>query len=1079
MAQVDFQAQQTPLTANIIGLWQGAEIVPTKENKQFTGSRFRVFSGELPPFDGVSTSDIRYGNFVESSERTPIDCLMRAPSLKFIAISLGGTMGSREGPKKLLGMPSFALYPKGGDASDWSRTTGLKTANWLVIPPIKFSSSMIIYDLRTWKQTESNTDVNQITPNLGVIGVPKLPSMPPSINEIKNCTMTQVCDMVFYSIFNEPNVEMLEIMIWYAVANGLSKFYENLVCMMFCQGVMWRRPALIAMLARSNPPMDQEFVRYLAKDLTNINSEPDDFLDLFVNDIAKDFKFGGSARNWKLDEKVTKLSDLFREPWVEYFKVQDCDDYRDIAFKSLQDPSKTPAFNSVRTVGLTLTHGLIASMVGAIPVLIDGREVKVTLNTEDIIEPGAVLRSAEHGSDDLSDEAKDRARGIVKNALVNGPGVTFKHTPEQIDSTLRGKNLIMPPLGGSAIVNNDGSRITFTGMPILETNVEIFEESQPLNRRNIFKQRYAKGMRSDAFSAIGEYLQSLNPVVMSRVIAVGRHYNHVFKMKPNPTSTDILAFHALVAISAAAPSALKYSGITFTVTNGAIYWDICEKFMRMSANDGIDWNLSPRNKTYVLRPYQAKAVNDLVNSKNNVDIVWLPPGAGKTLIIMEYFRKMCEKTAATKYFIWTTVPEAASNLMEQLADSGLPFNLLSFNAGGNQTFYEKRVNIILHDHLAKIDMIRQDEILTNSTIVIDEFHKCMGKSLRSDAAHELTKIAVRTILMTGTIVRDLKTPGELVEYLASGVRFPVTTHNYVVALGKVVTERVPSMSMISTDAIECNGNALERMVEDAKKIVRERKLGVFICVDTVDVQNTVANLFTGFSVYRIGTDGKPSWGPDYLPVYDSNKNIIPGAVEANGAPQIVITTKTHAAGYEMNRYVIMFMLLFKSNDATRRQLFGRIDRQTNIAKTIEYVTYFNTCDLVMMQNYTRIGDFADTLNDLQSGEGGRKYSADEGKKYTDEAKKRAENARRERERYQRENKSSASHGPVVEAHIILGLDPKSRPSKSELSSAFRKNALKFHPDKFMDTDETTRLEAEENMKRINNANDLLKSHYDY
>lgn len=1078
MAQVDFQAQQTPLTANIIGLWQGAEIIPTKENKQFTGSRFRVYSGELPPFDGVSTGDIKYGNFAGKDDRTPIDCLMKTPSLKFVAISLGGTMGSREGPKKLLGMPSFSLYGKGGDAPEWSRTTGLRTANWVVIPPVSYSSSMIVYDIFTWKQTDDTEGVVSITPGLGIVGVPKLSSQPPSFDEIKNCTMSQVCNMVFYSIYNEPKVEMLETIIWYAVANGLAKFYENLVCMMYSQGVMWRRPALMAMFARGNPPINHRFVKYLAEDLTNIETDKDDFLDLFVNDIAKDFKFGGAPKNWKIGE-VTKMSDLFREPWVEYFKVSDSEDYRAVAFASLQEPIKTPAFSSIRTVGLALTNGMIASMIGAVPIEMDGREVKVTLNTEDIIEPGAVLRSAEHGSDDLSDETKDMARKIVKEMLVNGGGLTFKHTPEQIDSTLRGKNLIMPALGGSIIVNKDGTKKTYAGMPVIETNVEIFDDDQPLSRRNIFKQRYARGMRSDAFSAIGEYLQSLSPVVMSRVIAIGRNYNHIFKMNPYPTTIDIAAFHALVAISAAVPSALKYSGVTFTVANGAIYWDICERYMRMNASEGINWNLQNRVKSFVLRPYQVKAVNDLVNSKNNVDIVWLPPGAGKTLIIMEYFRKMCEKFAATKYFIWTTVPEAATNLMEQLGDASLPFNLLSFNAGGNRTFYEKRVNIILHDHLAKMDLVQLDDILTNSTIVIDEFHKCMGKSQRSEVAHELTKIAVRTILMTGTIVRDLKTPGELVEYLASGVRFPVTTHNYVVALGKVVTERVPSMSLISSETVECDNNALERMVEDAKAVVTKRKLGVFICVDTVEVQNRVASLFTGFTVYRIGIDGKPSWGPDYMAIRDSKGDIIPGAVEKEGAPQIVITTKTHAAGYEMNRYIIMFMLLFRSNDATRRQVFGRIDRQTNIAKKIEYVTYYNSCDSVMMETYTKVGDFADTLNDLQSGEGGRKYSADEGKKYAEEARERAEKARREKERYQRENKSSSGHGPIVEVHIILGLDPKSRPSKSELSSAYRKNALKFHPDRFMDTDETTRYEAQENMKRINNANDLLKSHYDY
>lgn len=1072
MSEVSFQVQDK-LTANFVGLWPGAEIVPIERNTQFTGSKFRVVKGYLPPFENISVTDIKYGHYKgNENERTQNICLTKCEGLKFMAISLGGTFGSRDGAKKLLSMENFVLTPKGGDVSEWSRTTGLRTVNWYVLPPNRFSENAIVYSIRTWKESENTENVVSVNEMLSVTDVPTGSEEPMDFYRLKECTMTQICDMTMYAIFNNVNIEYVEQFIWYAVCNNLSKYYENLVILLYQQGIRWRHGALMAIFARSNPAITKEFVSYLAEDMMNVDNEEDAFLDLFVDDIAKGSKvgFGAKKLDWIIEKEIRDISDLFRDPWIYYYPK------RSLALDSLHDPVETPAFKSVRLVSLNLSHGMISSMVGCVEVEIDGKIIKVTLNTDDIIEPGVVLRSAEHGSDDLSDEIKDRARDIVKDRLVNGPGLVFKHTPEQIDSSLRKKMIMMPPLGGSSIINQDCSRKNFPNLPYIESTVDIFEDDSALTKKNIFKNRYIKGMRSDAYSVIAEYFQGIDPVVMSRVIAVGRNYSHHFEMNSMPSSVDIAAFQVLVAISSVVPSALKYNGIKFTVLNGAIYWDICERFMRMRPVDGHQWNLSNRLRTYVLRPYQEKAVNLLVNSVNNVDIVWLPPGAGKTLIVMEYFRRMSGKSAATNYFVWTTVPEAITNLKEQLVDCGLRYNEVSFNKGGNSTFKEFSINIIPHDHLIKIDMMVLDNVLTNSTLVIDEFHKCMGKSLRSDIAHLLTKTAMRTILMTGTIVKDLKTPGELVRYLESGVRFPVTTHNYFVALGKVVTERVPSASIISCKEIECNEDALERMVNDTRDVVKKRQLGVFICVETSSIQNKVAELLRDLRVFKIGEE-KPSWGPDYMPIKNENGEIIPGAIDDMGAPHVVITTKTHVAGYEMNRYTIMFMLLFKSNDATRRQAFGRIDRQTNIAKEIEYYIYYNASDAKMMENYSNVGDFADSLNDLQSGEGGRKYNKAEQEEHMRNAREKADEAKRERGRFERENRNSR-HGPIIEAHILLGLDPKTRPSKSELSKAFRAIAIKFHPDKFMDND-SMRIAAQENMVKINNANDLLKAHYDY
>lgn len=80
---------------------------------------------------------------------------------------------------------------------------------------------------------------------------------------------------------------------------------------------------------------------------------------------------------------------------------------------------------------------------------------------------------------------------------------------------------------------------------------------------------------------------------------------------------------------------------------------------------------------------------------------------------------------------------------------------------------------------------------------------------------------------------------------------------------------------------------------------------------------------------------------------------------------------------------------------------------------------------------------------------------------------------------QQQKQQSSSSGQQktssTSPHSILGLDPLIKPTEEELKKAYRKKCLEWHPDR----NQHRLSEADEMMKKINNANETLKSAYGY
>jgi hypothetical protein len=91
--------------------------------------------------------------------------------------------------------------------------------------------------------------------------------------------------------------------------------------------------------------------------------------------------------------------------------------------------------------------------------------------------------------------------------------------------------------------------------------------------------------------------------------------------------------------------------------------------------------------------------------------------------------------------------------------------------------------------------------------------------------------------------------------------------------------------------------------------------------------------------------------------------------------------------------------------------------------------------------------------------------------FREKAKQGGQQDNNRQQSQQKKTSSTSSDSP----HAVLGLDPLKKPTEKELQQAYRKKCMEWHPDR-----NAHRIaEAEEMFKKVNNANQILKSAYGY
>ena len=443
------------------------------------------------------------------------------------------------------------------------------------------------------------------------------------------------------------------------------------------------------------------------------------------------------------------------------------------------------------------------------------------------------------------------------------------------------------------------------------------------------------------------------------------------------------------------PAALIKDGNKYLVKNGPLLWFLSTylekkvaqlsqisgtqvaqipgtQLSQISGTQEIDsvWS-EPLPEKRNLWEHQVESINRLYQQKvagKRVKIIWIPVGLGKTSIVLNYIRRLIMEKKMPKYCLYALPPSAKETIIKEITLLGIPYQFLDMTQASKtaKNLLPGTISLIYHDHLRLADFEELRKLAPEMMFILDEMHKALNMTIRTSLALELAHLAADVIGMTGTLIKSEHVV-EIIPWLKQVVDFEVTPQNYLVAMGgiisrkigtRVVVERIvqecemtPEEKAVYTEIVPPNlgGKAVNIDFREAVRISNEaitrgiieytlfhvrQNLGVFVVAKNIEHQQYLANAFRSAGVQDIFLLGKqsialtPEMGPQ----------LGPGIILPNtGIPQIVITTKNHSEGYTLTKMIIMVTGVYFSNNATREQLDGRINRLDQTSPTIRII----------------------------------------------------------------------------------------------------------------------------------------------
>ena len=479
-------------------------------------------------------------------------------------------------------------------------------------------------------------------------------------------------------------------------------------------------------------------------------------------------------------------------------------------------------------------------------------------------------------------------------------------------------------------------------------------------------QTTGEGIEEACFPRFGHLLSELEPFVLRRLATtitgmatkvtldkIGRDGTGI---DYTVYSYDTVVFQTLCQICNLFPAALEMDGTSFTIKNGTLFWKlrdlIGEEIAKLQEKSDVEWVIGEdRRKMW---EHQIDIVNTM-KERNKAGkkghLIWMQMGSGKSMCVTQYIRYLIKEKKMPRYVVWCLPPSAIDSIEKEIDMAGIEHKLLDCRKNKDQELEEGKINIVRHDHLRLngFDEVLK-ELASNVLFIIDEFHKTMNKTIRTSIALDIVKLSYDFVGLSGTIVKDNEVD-QLIEWLQQICDFEVTKHNYWVAVGALISRKVVSKIFINREFIEIEASeryyklvppslggtsqvinfraaveesyrlVTEEMIKLAKKYLDEGTR-VFIVAKDVKHQEVLASALRGYNLFKIDKDKQITLGPN-----DDDSEI--GAV---------ITTIRQCEGYTLSLIHVGITSVYFSNQATRDQLLGRLDRLNNPSDTIDWIT---------------------------------------------------------------------------------------------------------------------------------------------
>ena len=365
--------------------------------------------------------------------------------------------------------------------------------------------------------------------------------------------------------------------------------------------------------------------------------------------------------------------------------------------------------------------------------------------------------------------------------------------------------------------------------------------------------------------------------------------------------------------------------------------------------------------------YQTETVEELLHKKNN--FIWIPVGMGKTFIISSYIAKLYEDQLLPSYVLYTMPKAAFKTVSVELKHWGYTTNTISpigkKKWSVNPFCNNYTVNLIEHDHLRLIEQELERHI-SDTLFIVDEVHKTLAETQRSNAALTLASLSRRFVVLTGTPTINTNM-SLLINWLKMTIDFPINKNNFWIAISSMISKQVNTGKKVIEEEVfvemsECVTQAFNDLVSRSiggnndKMLDSDLRRAFEIAYDVVDpviVDLTLENVDDGVFIVARNQEHQLKLkrmiqAKLNIEVGIINKDNVYNLVEPQDpGPAIVITTTRMSEGYTMTKMGVMITSVYFTNHATRTQLKGRINRVSQVRDELkEYTVLTRLLDLV-------------------------------------------------------------------------------------------------------------------------------------
>lgn len=671
---------------------------------------------------------------------------------------------------------------------------------------------------------------------------------------------------------------------------------------------------------------------------------------------------------------------------------------------------RTPAVGEdkgVREFKYKLDISWIAGLIGPIEVRVGSVTCIVVLRVDDIYKMTAIKRPSRDSKapPELTEEEKEAALNKARNMLETGIVLTKVPStiPEFKGATvyLRGSpdSMELPPTYYLRLAN--GSVGKWEDLIYLTYNFPIYPDITPSIENALLYT--GDGINKSADSVFDYVINGTSGDILRRMatyLEASRTKIDLYKISRDGSGVDqavqpedTAVNQILCYICCLYPAALVKTTTGFNVKNGPLMWTLREKLILSIRSKMVrsearsQWAIVPPNDRK-LWEHQRDSVEMMIDEHEKGKRghgLYLPVGTGKTGIVLSYIIYLIGKGEMPDYCVYTLPPSARDSIERELQAYRIPYQVLDMRVEGRiKAIVPGMVNICLHDHLRLNGLDEQIRTIAPKMLFInDEFHKTLAsKTIRTSLALSFAALSQDFVIMSGTLVRD-SSVDPLIQWLELLVEFEVTEHNYWTAVSGLISKKVVTHVVVERVVIDAKildeakyysmvprtlggtstslnfkGAYDESNIAVDAELVRqalayiELKEPIFIVTRNSAHQKDIEQKLTSHGVRNI-----------YLITKDTPITLLP---DDPRPIQAVVTTIKHVEGYSLVKMRVMLFPVILSNEASREQAVGRLNRLNQPSPVIRVITIHSGILSYIFKRYEKARSLSEALKSFAS-----------------------------------------------------------------------------------------------------------------